>query len=214
MEHTTSDPRLAQAVSVQVMRDSDAFTIASGTPSRVLMYRAAQGVFEAADWDGKRVAIVCGSGNNGGDGYALAGILARSGVRPQLFCTAPTRSEDGAFYLAQAQQLGLQAQPLQPEERLDSFDILVDCILGTGFTGTPRGVAAQAIRAINAAPGFTISVDINSGLNGDTGEAVLAVRSDLTVSIGFYKRGLFLGRAPELIGRLCNVDIGIVQKTL
>ncbi len=86
----------------------------------------------------------------------------------------------------------------------------MDCILGTGFAGVPRGAAAEAIRAVNASGAWVVSADINSGMNGDTGEAVLAVRSDLTVSIGFYKAGLFLGRAPELIGELVNVEIGIV----
>lgn len=73
-------------------------------------------------------------------------------------------------------------------------------------------MAAAAITAINRSFSFVISVDINSGLNGDSGEAELAVCSDLTVSIGYYKTGLFLGRAPELIGDLVNVDIGIVLK--
>lgn len=87
------------------------------------------------------------------------------------------------------------------DKNFESVDILVDCILGTGFTGAPRGIPADAIRAINVSSTFVVSVDINSGLDGDNGEAELAVRSDLTVSIGFYKTGHFLGRAPELMGR-------------
>lgn len=70
--------------------------------------------------------------------------------------------------------------------------------------------AADAIRAINESQAYVISVDINSGLNGDTGEAVLAVKSDLTVSIGYYKQGLFRGDADKYIDKLTNVDIGIV----
>lgn len=201
------DPRFYQAISVQRMRDSDAATIAAGTPSSVLMYRAAMGVYEAAQWDGA-IAIICGSGNNGGDGYALACILADHGIAAQLYYTAPTRSADGAAYLAQAQQRGLQALLLEGTD-LGRYDIIVDCILGTGFTGEPRGAAADAIRQINAAGAYVISVDMCSGLNGDTGEAVQAVRADLTVSIGYYKTGMFLGRGPALTGRLCCVDIGI-----
>ena len=96
------------------------------------------------------------------------------------------------------------------EQDLDSYDVIVDCILGTGFAGEVRGKAAQIIEAINAAKAYVISVDINSGMNGDTGEAGIAVRSDLTVSIGYYKNGMFRGRASELIGKMVNVDIGIV----
>lgn len=85
-------------------------------------------------------------------------------------------------------------------------------MLGTGFRGEPRGNAADAIDMINKASDaglMVVSCDINSGMNGDTGDAVKAVKSDLTVSIGFYKTGLLTGRAPELIGELRNVDIGI-----
>ena len=88
--------------------------------------------------------------------------------------------------------------------------MILDCILGTGFRGEVRGRAGDAIRAINCSGAYVISVDINSGMNGDTGEASLAVRSDLTVSIGYYKQGLLRGRAGEYVGSLHNVDIGIV----
>jgi hydroxyethylthiazole kinase-like uncharacterized protein yjeF len=102
-------------------------------------------------------------------------------------------------------------------EACGDYDILVDCMLGTGFAGTPKEPIATVIRSINAAHeagAYVIAADINSGMNGDTGEAELAVKSDLTVSIGFYKKGLFTGRAPELIGSLANVDIGIVLEEL
>ena len=93
---------------------------------------------------------------------------------------------------------------------LSGFDVIVDCILGTGFQGEVRGKAGDAIKAINSADAFVISVDINSGMNGDTGEAHLAVKSDLTVSIGYYKQGQFKGDAEKYIGKLTNADIGIV----
>ena len=93
---------------------------------------------------------------------------------------------------------------------LSGYDVIVDCILGTGFKGEVRGSAAEAIKAINKSGAYVISVDINSGMNGDTGEAALAVRSDLTVSIGYYKQGLFRGDADKYIKELTNVDIGII----
>lgn len=222
MKPTPNSPEAKTAVSVAAMRASDAYTIAHFVPGKELMRRAAQGIFDAAaealtlagGWQGKRVAIVAGSGNNGGDGYALAGILAGHGVRVRIFCVSEKFSEDGRYYYEQALAKGVPAGPFLPDagaESLAGYDVIVDCILGTGFVGTPRGAAAEAIRAINVSGAFVVSADINSGMNGDTGEAVLAVRSDLTVSIGFYKTGLFLGRAPELIGEFVNVDIGIVR---
>lgn len=221
MKPNPNSPEAKAAVSVAVMRASDAYTIAHFVPGRELMRRAAQGIFDTADaaladtggWQGKSVAIIVGSGNNGGDGYALASILAGHGVRVCIFYVSEKFSEDGRYYYEQALAKGVPAGPFLPDagaESLAGYDVIVDCILGTGFAGTPRGATAEAIRAINASCAFVVSADINSGMNGDTGEAVLAVRSDLTVSIGFYKTGLFLGRAPELIGELVNVDIGIV----
>lgn len=202
-----------EAISVARMRESDAYTIAHFVESKELMRRAAQGVFDAVDWSGKkRIAIVAGSGNNGGDGYALAGILADHGIPAQLFRVSEKFSDDGLFYYRRAVNGGVPDRLFSRECTLSGYDVIVDCILGTGFTGMPRGSAADAIRAINdggQSGAFVVSVDINSGMNGDTGEAELAVRSDLTVSIGFYKTGLFLGRAPELIGELVNIDIGI-----
>ena len=201
-----------KAISVRQMRESDAYTIQNLTSGRELMYRAAQGVYASTVWEGKKIAIVSGSGNNGGDGYALACILAGHGVIPHLFRTSEKFSEDGLYYYTQALEMGVPASIFSEAQDFSSYDILVDCILGTGFCGVPRGLAAAAITAINRSAAFVISVDINSGLNGDTGEAELAVYSDLTVSIGYYKTGLFLGKAPEWIGDLINVDIGIVLK--
>ena len=89
-------------------------------------------------------------------------------------------------------------------------EVGADCIFGTGFHGEVRGAAADAIRAINKSGAFVVSADINSGLDGDTGEGGLCVVSSLTVSIGFYQPGHFRGRAPEVIGRLVNCDIGIL----
>ena len=93
---------------------------------------------------------------------------------------------------------------------LSKYDVIVDCILGTGFVGDVRGTARDAIEAINKSGAYVISVDIPSGMNGDTGEASLAVISDLTVSIGFIKQGLVTDAAKKYIKALTNVDIGIV----
>lgn len=209
MRPDRSCPEFSEAISVQRMRESDAYTIEHFVPGRELMHRAAQGVFDAVDWGSRSVAIFVGGGNNGGDGYALAGIMARRGMRPKVLRTSAKLSPDGAFYCEEALRLGVAVEDFSEKMDLSGFEVIVDCILGTGFSGVPRGMAAAAIRRINQSDAFVVSVDINSGLDGDTGEAVLAVRSDRTVSIGFYKTGLFLGQAPELIGDLTNVDIGI-----
>ena len=204
--------RMETVLSVAEMRAADAYTIAHFTPGRELMYRAAQGVYRSADWRG-RVAILAGGGNNGGDGYALAGILAGNGPLPDVFAVSEKLSEDGRFYREEALAHGVRILPFTEKTPLAGYDMLVDCILGTGFHGEVRGPARAAILRINEAKkkgAFVVAVDINSGMNGDTGEAELAVRSDLTVSIGFYKTGLLTPAAARYIGQLTNADIGIV----
>lgn len=212
MKPDVNSAEYKSAVSVETMRESDRYTIENLVPSKVLMFRAAEGVYNSVSWDKKRIAIVCGSGNNGGDGYALAGILAKNGIFPHIYRISEKFSEDGAYYYGIAKELGVEDHILSETSSLYEYDIIVDCILGTGFKGTPRGNAETAIRAINDSDAYVVSVDINSGLDGDSGRAVLAVKSDITVSIGFYKRGMFLNDGPSLINELVNVDIGIVLR--
>ena len=199
---------LPHVISVENMRLSDAQTIANGTPSRELMRRAAQGIFDAVQFTG-RVAIVCGSGNNGGDGYALACILLDHGITPTIFRVTDKFSDDGLYYYQTARSFGAEEGSLSAPSPLSGFDIVVDCLLGTGFSGEIRDSFRAAIEEINSCGAFVVSADINSGLNGDAGTAVLAVNSDVTVSIGYYKTGMFLGDAPYYIDRLVNADIGI-----
>lgn len=197
-----------QVVSVENMRKSDARTIAEHTPSAELMYRAAQGIFNSAKFVG-RVAIVCGKGNNGGDGYALACVLCKNGFTPTIFRASDGFSKDGLYYYKTAMSLGAEEMPMSQAAAFTGFDIVVDCLLGTGFSGELKGEMLEAVEQINMTNAYVISADINSGINGDTGVCSTAVNSDLTVSIGSFKTGLFLNDAPYYIGSVTNCDIGI-----
>ena len=194
-------------ISVENMRLSDAHTIANFVPGLELMHRAAMGVFKAASWDG-RTAIVVGSGNNGGDGFALACILKKEGFDCTVFTLSHRLSGDSAHYAAEARTLGVPIMPFALG-CLNGFDRVVDCLLGTGFQGDVRENYRQAIEEINASGAFVISVDINSGMNGDTGEGSCIVKSDLTVTIGFVKQGLVTANAGKYMKRLVCADIGI-----
>lgn len=193
---------------VQTMRERDAATIADGTAGRELMRRAATGMLNACEWRG-RIGILCGSGNNAGDGYALAELLAARGQDVTLFRLGEQLSLDGKYYFDRCLAGGVPVMQYTEDVDLKAYDMLVDCIFGTGFRGTPTGVAAHAIQAINASSAYVVSADINSGLNGDNGQGDACVCSSLTVSIGTYKAGLFLGRAKDVVGEKTNVDIGI-----
>lgn len=210
MKPNVNSPEYLSAISVEQMRESDRYTIENFVPGTELMHRAAKGIFDSIDWKNKKIVIVCGSGNNGGDGYALAKILAEHKIFATVCRVSPKFSDDGKYYYDLAKELGVEDFVFDGDTSFENYDIIVDCILGTGFRGMPSGLIASAIERINSSGTFVVCADINSGINGDSGEAKLAVKSDLTVSIGYYKKGMFLGDAPELTGDLVNVDIGIV----
>ena len=194
-------------ICVETMRLSDAYTIAHFVPSLELMYRAAYGVFLAHNWKGP-VAILAGSGNNGGDGFALACILKEKGTACSVFTLGSKQSADSAHYAEKAKALGVPVMPFAAG-CLSGFDTVADCLLGTGFQRQVREDYRTAIHAINTSGAFVVSVDINSGMNGDTGNCEIAVRSDLTVTIGYVKTGLVTENAGHYMKRLVCADIGI-----
>lgn len=199
---------MIDCVSVSNMRQSDAYTIKNYVSGLELMYRAALGVYKAASWQGK-TAIVVGSGNNGGDGFALACILKENGYDCTVFAVSENLSCDSAYYAQKAEKVGIHISPFS-EGCLSGYDIVVDCLLGTGFQGDLREPYRTAVAAINESDAYVVSVDINSGMNGDTGDAEQAVFSDLTVTIGYVKTGLIAENAGRYIKRLVCTDIGIV----
>ena len=195
-------------ISVENMRESDRLTIERYVTGRTLMYRAALGVYRAVSWHGD-IAIAVGGGNNGGDGYALACILANENIPCRIVTLSEKLTDDSTFFAEKANALGV------PKETYTTgifkkTDIMVDCLLGTGFRGSLREPWLSAVREINACGAYVVSVDINSGMNGDTSEAETAVVSDITVTIGYVKCGLVAENAAKYIKKLVVADIGIV----
>ena len=197
---------MLDVLSVENMRESDAATIANGTPGTELMMRAARGVFNAVSFK-PPVAIVCGSGNNAGDGYALALLLEEAGIEHTVFCVYDRFSPDGKYYYEKLSKGTVLFD--NSSDAFAGFATIVDCLLGTGFRGEVRSELRAVIEAINESGAYVVSVDINSGLNGDTGMAGVCVRSDLTVSVGSFKPGHFLNMAKDVMKEKVNVDIGI-----
>lgn len=195
-----------RAVSVEVMRESDAWTIANKIPSKELMRRAGEGIFRSVQWKSP-VAVVCGSGNNAGDGYVVADLLRSENIEVTIILLGEKFSGDGKYYFDICKEHGVPVRKFDGD--LSGYAVILDCILGTGFQGEPRGTAKEAIEAINASGAYIVSADINSGLNGDTGLGTVYVRSDLTVSIGDFKLGHFRGLADQAMKEKVNVDIGI-----
>ncbi len=195
-------------ISVELMRKCDEYTINNIISSKELMYKAGKAVFDLAKPTDNSV-IVCGSGNNAGDGYVIALEMANAGLNPTLLLLSDKFSEDGLYYFNQCKNRGINIVFADENTNFDEYSEIVDCIFGTGFKGEPRGLTAEIIDKINHAHKRTICVDINSGLNGNTGEYVKCVKSDVTVSIGYFKTGFFLGHAFDVIKKIINADIGI-----
>lgn len=211
---------MQRILSVENMRDSDAATIKGGIPGEELMYRAAQGIYSVVEaehgWNGA-IGIVCGSGNNAGDGYALALILQEKGIGCDLIRTSSRLSEDGGKYYRKCTDKKITVKEVHENsdfnnEYLTEYDILVDCIYGTGFHGELREPVLGIINGINAARSngtYVVAVDINSGLNGANGLGDDCVVSDLTVSVGDFQPGHYLNRAKDVMKKKVNYPIGI-----
>lgn len=207
-----------RVLSVKEMRDADAYTIKNFVDSKELMYRAGEAIFYVGDWNiGDRVLIVAGSGNNAGDGYVVADLLNIEGIEVEILLIKDKFSEDGRYYFNRCLQKDIKYTVLDENtdyntlrEKFDSYDYILDCIYGTGFRGEVREPVYSLIKALNDSKAFVVSADINSGMNGDTGESNICVNSNLTVSIGFLKKGLVSEEGKKHIGKLVNMDIGIV----
>lgn len=204
------------------MREIDRRAIEGmGLPSLSLMENAAQAIVGAiraryAPQAWGRVVILCGKGNNGGDGLAVARILKGLGASPEVLLFSPegSLSGDAAVQLQRAREAGvpLEAAPAGAAlcQRLSSADLLVDALLGTGTQGAPQGALAEAVAAVNASGILRISVDIPSGLSGDRlAPHGPAVRADLTVTLGFAKPVLFTPEGAPFAGEVVVADIGI-----
>ena len=193
-------------VSTEVMRASDRWTIENICPSKELMARAGKAIFEHVDWKGP-VGIICGKGNNAGDGFVVASLLKDHGIDCEIVLLYEDAfSEDGRYFYDICAAKGIQTVP---DGDYGKYKTILDCIFGTGFRGEVKEPAKTAIEKINSSGAYVVSADINSGLNGDTGLGDLYVISDLTVSIGTYKYGHFSGHAKTAMKNKVNCDIGI-----
>ena len=162
-------------------------------------------LMEAAGWQvarlvDDRAVVVCGVGNNAGDGFAAARHLQRWGRLVRVCCLAPDRVRGPAA--AELATLRHTGGEITTELSFDGADVVVDAIFGTGLNRAPEGRFAEWIEAINASGKRVVAVDVPSGLDADTGVAYSpGVRADLTVALGLPK--------PGLLGDVAVVDIGI-----
>lgn len=198
-------------LSVENMRKTDLYAVKSGVSGRELTRRAGEGLFRNIVPNGP-VGVVCGSGNNAGDGYVLAKLLHDNGVDCTIFRLSEKFSEDGGYFYKICADAGIKTVICDEKTDFNGFETIADCIFGTGFSGRVEGLARTIIRRINESSSYVVSADINSGLNGDSGLAELCVESDLTVAIGGFKPGHFLNMAKDKIKKKVNCDIGVIPQ--
>ncbi len=196
-------------------------------PSLDLMEKAGQGIAErllihniidpATD---NKVAVICGKGNNGGDGFVVARYLHEAGVNVCLFFIGPVKelSKDASVNYNRAVKCGM---PLTEIKKVADFDDIknyshiIDAVFGTGFKGSPRDLSAEVIEFINEQETAVIAIDMPSGLNADKGTHQGAViRADYTFALALPKYGLFLFPGSELAGVVDIVPIGIPDEVM
>lgn len=168
---------------------------------------------------GRRVAIICGKGNNGGDGYASAVHLQSADAEISLFSSVSDDKIDGdarVFYEKCAAGRLEMNFPDEPNDvNLSGFDLIMDGLLGTGIKGKVRQDAARWIDRINACGVPVLSIDIPSGVCADSGQVLgVSVQAEATVTMGFLKQGLVMEPGATLSGDLEIVDLGYPEEAL
>lgn len=198
------------------MRAVDSWAIEQqGVPSLDLMERAGEGVVRAVERLAPEgpVAVVCGKGNNGGDGFVAARLLRHAGREVHVLCTASAEQLSGDALINFDRLPGevtLLFGDAHAGEAIGRATAIVDALLGTGFEGAPRGPVAEAIEAVNEAGGQVVSVDVPSGVDASTGEvAGAAVRAAQTVTFHAAKPGLWIHPGKRHAGETVVIDIGI-----
>ena len=146
---------MIKIISNENMRKSDENTILNGTPSKVLMKNAGHEIFKAFNWYGN-ILIICGSGNNAGDGYVLANYLLENNIIPTIYVIKDKFSNDGKYYFDLIKDKANVIINDLSKINFNSYDIIVDCIFGTGFKGDILSPYKEIIKEINNSKSYKI----------------------------------------------------------
>jgi hydroxyethylthiazole kinase-like uncharacterized protein yjeF len=185
-----------------------------GISGNSLMGAAGQALFDEIRRNWPRahsIALMCGGGNNAGDGYVAARLARQAGITVELHHLVDPGELVGDARHACDEAIAAGVSMINYDgQALDGFDLIVDALFGTGLKASVEGVWREAIEAINAADTPVIAADIPSGLNADNGRVMgAAVRADVTVCFIGLKRGMFTANGPDHCGRISFVDLGV-----
>lgn len=206
-----------QTVTAAEMREIDRkATDVYGVPSLLLMEYAGRGVAEIAfsspGW--RSAVVVCGPGNNGGDGFVAARHLFNGGwqVSVVLAGEPPAAKTDAGINYAILQKMHTPILPAsrQAFDQFKKSHLIIDALFGVGLNKPLEGLFADCVKAMNDSARSVIAIDVPSGLDSDTGAVLgVAVRATITGTLGLAKKGLFAGSGPELAGEIRVIDIGL-----
>jgi NAD(P)H-hydrate epimerase len=215
------DETMIRSVSAAEMKAMDEHTIRTmGIPSLVLMERAALGVVEALNssanaFDLTRVVVVCGGGNNGGDGLAVARLLHLQGVEVLTIVLGDinklTPECAQQYRICQAYEVPFAQLPELPT-LLANATTIIDALLGIGADRPLKGEFAEAVAEINASPARVIAVDVPTGIADDASVLGSAVEADVTVTFAFPKRGILASPGRTFAGEIFIADIGVYDR--
>ena len=161
-----------------------------------------------------KVLILCGKGNNGGDGYAAASFLHERGILVKIHSTIPAKDivKEPLSFFRDCKELGISITYGNDLDKTMQADLIVDCILGIGFRGNVRDEILPLLIWVNDSRSKILSVDVPSGLNCDTGVMrPIAIKADITLTLGAPKIGMYLREGPECCGDIIIEDIGFAS---
>ncbi|EGN74554.1 yjeF-like protein [Idiomarina sp. A28L] len=180
-----------------------------------LMERAGAAAWECLQQQAEpntEIAVLCGPGNNGGDGYILAQLAHAQGYTVRVFATGEPKSEEGQRAIQGWLEAGGEIEPLADWLEQDP-DYIVDALLGTGLNSEVTGDIRECIEAVNDSALPVLSIDIPSGLNANTGVVMgVAVVASHTVTMVAVKRGLTTAMAADYVGQLWFADLGVQRE--
>ena len=206
---------MKEILTADQMRRSDQRMIQKmQVPSLVLMERAALqcvAAMKAEDIDLSKALVVCGSGNNGGDGFAIARMLVEEGNHPDVVLVGnyDHRSEETKIQMKILENLGISVGNSLPQKE---YSVIIDAVFGIGLSREIKGRYAEVIDQMNRMTACKVAVDTPSGIRSDDGKVLgTAFKADLTVTFAFQKMGQILYPGCEYTGKLVTAPIGITR---
>ena len=207
-------------ITVSEMKELDRKAIEEfGISSITLMENAGRNVAEIAidvlkGASGKKVAIFCGTGNNGGDGFVAGRYLLEQGIEVLVYIIGDKAriKNDPLINLNKLEKMGVKINKISLPIKIDAT-LIIDAIFGIGLKGEVKGEVRDIITDLNNTNIPIISIDIPSGMDADTGKILgEAIKAKKTVTMQFPKKGFYIGKASEHTGEVITVDIGIPKE--